>query len=169
MPSESWGTGQSESEPQAGRDRRANQRILAHWNSARCHQDVPSLSDLELGQHADVYALRFLLREDRNPCSSVYILCGETAQLAYEQNPIGTTLSEAVPEAIKDSICDACTLAVREERPVADQGSYLLDSGEEVRYRSIFTPALANGGSNGGYVFGTFGHKVFATPEVAHS
>ncbi len=150
-----------------GTDRRTADRILAHWKRSRVDDaGLPTLAELALGAHPEIREDSFLLREDRNPAASVFILCGENVANALGIDPVGLTLESVLAKRIEARLAEACREALREGRPVRAEGTYRSEDGREARYRSIFMPARSVARLDDGYVFGTFGQKT-VLPNLA--
>ncbi len=146
--------------------RRATDRILSHWKRIRVDEArLPSLAELALGAYPDIHEDSFLLREDRDPKASVFILCGANVADSLGVDPVGLTLESVLARRIMDRIGQVCGKALREGYPVRAEGSYRTDDGGEARYRSIFMPARSVGKLDDGYVFGTFGQKIVPLGE----
>ena len=144
-----------------GAGRRASDRVLAHWKQVRLDNATPpTLAELALGEHPDICDDSFLLREDRNPNSSIFILCGKNVADALGIDPVGLTLESVLAKRIEARLSQACHEALREGRPVRSEGTYGTEDGGEARYRSIFLPARSIGKLDDGYIFGTFGQKT---------
>ncbi len=141
--------------------RRTTDRILAHWKRIRVDDaSLPSLAELALGAYPEIREESFLLREDRDPAASVFILCGGNVADALGVDPVGLTLESVLAKRIEARLAQACREALREKRPVRAEGTYRSEDGEETRYRAIFMPARSIGKLDDGYVFGTFGQKT---------
>ena len=113
-----------------------------------------------LSDYQEIYEDSFLLRVDRDPELSVFILCGQKVSNALGIDPAGLTLEKALAKRIETKLCQACGRAVRESRPISSEGAYPTKDDGEIRYRSIFMPVRAGGQLDDGYVLGTFGQKT---------
>ncbi|MDP6707803.1 MAG: PAS domain-containing protein [Alphaproteobacteria bacterium] len=151
-----------------GTGRRAADRILEHWQRIRGEgTTLPSLADLALGEYPDIVERSFLLREDRDPRISVFILCGKSVSEAIGSDPLGLALEDVLAKRIEARLCEACDQAIREVRPVRSEGAYQAEDGNDVHYRAIFMPARSGRQFEDGYVFGTFGKKTALRKRVA--
>ena len=137
-------------------------RALARKGSLRYSIDTPKVGELMAVAYDTIWPL---LREDRDPKASVFILCGANVADSLGVDPVGLTLESVLARRIMDRIGQVCGKALREGYPVRAEGSYRTDDGGEARYRSIFMPARSVGKLDDGYVFGTFGQKIVPLGE----
>ena len=163
-------------------ERRATWIALTHWRRSRRDKLVPTLLDLDLSAPQMTASSWFLLKEDDDPSRSTFLMCGEMAQEALALNPKALTLSEVLPEAIREVLCGVCVKAIHERAPFEFDGAFDGALGLEIRYRSIFMPVDSGDGryvfgayrsqprrvlrhpdALGGYVFGAYSAKRFAS------
>lgn len=134
-------------------ERRATLGALTHWRRSRRDKLVPTLMDLDLSVPQMSASSWFLLKEDDDPSRSTFLMCGDMAQKALGTNPKALTLSEVLPEAIREVLCGICVKAIHERAHFEFDGAFDGVLGLEIRYRSIFMPV---DGSDGRYVFGAY-------------
>lgn len=163
-------------------ERRATLSALTHWRRSRRDKPVPTLMDLDLSVPQMSASSWFLLKEDDDPSRSTFLMCGELARKALAINPKALTLSEVVPEAIREILCGVCVKAIHERAPFEFDGTFDGTLGLEIRYRSIFMPVDSGDGryvfgayrsqprrvlrhpdALGGYVFGAYNARHFAS------
>ena len=162
MPSDLPRDSDSPNAQDGGRNRRATDRILSHWQHAhREGETMPSLSGLKFNTHEDVSKDSFLLRVDLALNEPVFILCGNVVCTVLNLRPLGHPLERAMPRNIRRKIGEACRRTFEEGQPVRAEGTYRNNANEQVRYRSIFAPVSSRSGDDAKYVFGTFGQNVF--------
>jgi hypothetical protein len=146
---------------QPAAERRAGALLLRRWHAACRGQAMPNLLDLEFGRHEDIFANCFLLREDVDPVSSVFILCGERAQAIYGTRPVGRALVDLLPQAVQRVIGDSCRATLTSRRPNLVEGRYRAANGVERLYRGVFAPVLSDspGYTRCGFLLGAYGER----------
>ena len=148
--------------PGQEQERRAGALLLRQWQASCRDGQMPTLVDLELARHVATYDGSFLLREDVDPASSVFILCGERARAVYGASPIGRTLIDMLPAAVRRSVGESCQAALRLGRPAVAEGQYQTGSGGRL-YRGVFAPVRSENPGNHarcGFLLGTYGERA---------
>lgn len=130
---------------------------LELWRAAAGRAELPRLADIRVRYDGDGWEHRFLLIEDPDPLSSVFILCGASVREGFGGAVVGRSLAEAVPPGGRDLI-EACVTALRERVPVQVVGSFAPREGTQTVYRATFLPVRGEPGSPR-YVLGTFGWR----------
>ena len=83
------------------------------------------------------------------------MLCGGVLAARFETRLEGTTLAAMLPHQIRTQHFQACSQAIRREKPVQLEGRYALSATAEIRYRSALLPVLATEPRGFGYLLGT--------------
>ena len=141
-------------------EQRLTFRFLAYWNRIREGREFPALSDVNIGEIAEMWHHSFNVdvAAQENEHSFQYF----GPELV---NVFGTDYTNGwVKEALEDAPMLANTIGfyprVLDSRaPVSESSSFYLE-GREVKYRSLIVP-LSSDGEQIDYLFGTTNYKVY--------
>ena len=139
---------------------------MAAWTGLIEERGIPALADL-LCRHRAISKQEFLLKTDPIPRFSVFILCGDTLGSLLGRSVLGTTFWDSMPRPVRDTLSEACAAALKLGAPVLEEGAFEIDTGAEVRYRSVFMPLCSSGRTDPDYLFGAYGSRVFGTAVAA--
>ncbi len=93
---------------------------------------------------------------DPNSRHSVFILCGDTVKSDLGGNVTRNTLWQSAPKEIRTDLSEDCGSALRRQRPVHGEGTYLAGEDTECRYRYAFMPGRSEHDVDPEYAFGAF-------------
>lgn len=146
----------------AAGERRADKRLIAHWQQVRRESSVPTLQDMSLGDHTGIREASFLLLIGDTPADSIIVLCGERVECEDLRAALGQTLSSMRESVVRDALCRLCDEARTARRPVSLAGSYWDRQGQFVRYRLGCVPLRADDAPipSFSYILGSFARKL---------
>lgn len=137
-------------------ERRATLRAFNTWLAARGSGEVPSLAHLFDGERG-FFGDEFLIKVDPVTLDSVFIVCGDDLPLPLGARSTGKLVRRAVPSQLRHLFCDASAEAAHRGVAVHRTGALHLESGSDIRYRSVFLPVHSDDERDHLYVFGAFG------------
>lgn len=137
-------------------ERRATLRALNTWLAARGGDELPGLAHLFDGERGFL-GDEFLIKIDPETRHSVFIVCGDDLPLPLGARSAGKPVRRAVPSQLRHLFCDASAEATHRGVAVHGTGALHLESGSDIRYRSVFLPVHSDDEQDHMYVFGAFG------------
>ena len=144
-------------------ERRATVRAGVDWRDACQGEEAPTLTNLGIGDTAEEWHDRFLIRSNSQMAHAIFIACGNTLKSKSHWNMArtGTTLQDALPDGLRDRFADGCQKSLDEGCPVTVEGSYHDEGLSEFLFRCVMMPVQAlNNGAD--FVYGAYSHKIAA-------
>ena len=120
-------------------DRREVSRLRGLWDDAAFNGTPPSLDTLTNFLGSDGWDRRFLVAQDPDPLSSVFITCGTMIDTLFGEDVKGRTLRD-ITWAGCQPLFDACIEAAMTRAPIAVSGVIRSFTNIEFPFRAVILP-----------------------------
>lgn len=150
--------GAAEQESLLPPERREVVRLLAQWDQFAGSGTPPSLDELRQFLGADGWNRRFLVAQDPDPASSVFITCGTGIAQVLGEAVKGRTLRDIVWDGCRP-LFDGCLEAARTRLPTSIEGTLRNPVNEPFPFRAVILP-FGNKRDCIPYLFGAIGWSV---------
>ncbi len=144
-------------------DRREVSRLRGLWNDAAFNGTPPALDTLTQFLGSDGWDRRFLVAQDPDPLSSVFITCGAAIDEMLGEDVKGRTLRDITWAGCRP-LFDACIEAAMTRAPTAVSGVIRSFANIEFPFRAVILP-FGNSRDCIPYLLGAVGRRGAAADE----